>query len=136
LADQPSCRIIGVRGEIGARVGGDDFASRLCQLLKDDFADHEIASEPGCILDENDLHPVALDAVEKGRQAGSIIEIFRAADARIAELVDDLQPLGLRVLGYGRSLPVPCIPTSLTEAAAAEVADRLGFYFFRLHPKC
>jgi hypothetical protein len=67
-----------------------------------------------------------LDPVEQSRQAGAIVQVLGAADPGVTELVDQLEAVSLRVLGYGRGLPVPGIPINLPQAGAAEVADRLG----------
>ena len=95
-------------------------------MLKDHLADHEVAGQPGRILHEYDLHPVGLDAIKQGGQAGAIVEILRAGYAGITELSYYIKSVLLRVLGDRRGLAVPGIPVHLAEPTASEIADGLG----------
>jgi hypothetical protein len=70
--------------------------------------------------------PLLSTRSSKAAQAGAIVQVLGAADPGIPELVDHRKAMTLRVLGYGRGLPVPGIPINLPQAGAAEVADRLG----------
>jgi hypothetical protein len=94
-------------------------------LLQDDLAHHEVAGQPSSVLHEDDLHPVGFHTIKQGRQARPIVEILGAAHAGVTELIDDLEPMVLRVLGDGRGLAVPGIPIHLPQAAASEVAEGL-----------
>jgi hypothetical protein len=64
LTDQPAGGIIRVRGEIRARVGGNDLAAGIGELLEDDLANHQIAGQPGRVLHQDDLHAVGFDAIK------------------------------------------------------------------------
>ena len=57
---------------------------------------HQLARKPAGILDDDGAHAVALDAVEKLREARPILDRVRSRNSRVEKLGDDLEaaPLG------------------------------------------
>ena len=48
--------------------------------------------KPAGILDDDGTHAVALDPIQKGREARACLDRVRTGDRRIIELVDDPEP--------------------------------------------
>ena len=52
---------------------------------------HQLARKPAGILDNDGTHAVALDPIQKGREARPCLDRVGTGDRRIIELIDDLE---------------------------------------------
>jgi hypothetical protein len=53
---------------------------------------HQLARKPAGILNDDDTHAVALDPIQKGREARACLDRVRPGYGRVVELIDDPEP--------------------------------------------
>lgn len=79
-------RVLSV-GEIVARAGEDGDAS-ADQGEDAQFLGYQVAGEAARVLDDDDTHAIAFDAVQEGSEAGPDLDWVRATHCSVVELIN------------------------------------------------